>query len=371
MKLKVNTKELKAALAKLASLPGSNSGLVWNSIVTLDADEFGGLRFCRTTVHALARITCLADIEEDGRAVVPYLALSNVMPNFEAQEITLSCKKGGSLIIRDGEDFSEVHSFPENEVIPAPPKLDGAQLSLSHEELIKTLKITSAASSTDISRPQYMGVCFRKVPGALSIFGVNGHRAHVSRLAALVSAIDPEPGTDRDFGILLPSAGVDCILKVFGGENSPCMLTLAKSGIQIDAGDICVRLPVSDHRSPFVEKLLNPAPEINLTVPREPLLKAIRGVAPASGDGGVKLSVQRGAIHISAESAPSNSFRKVACETDGEGEYFVESKYISSLLQCTELDRLHMWICAKGQQIYYREGERDFLIMLRAGQRKK
>lgn len=370
MKAKVKTKELKLALAKLSSLPGGSSGLASNSIVVIDADEFGGLRLSRTTVHAMARITCEAEIEESGTAPVPYDALGDAITACEGEEIEFSLT-ATELHISAREGEGSVKLQPQHEVIPMPPKLEGVEICFKHDELITTLKIASSASSNDRSRPQLLGVCFRKVSGALSIFGCNGHRAHVSRIAALIGRIDPEANSERDYGILLPTEGVQCVLKVFGDEKSPCMVTLGKHGVQFDAGEICVRLPVAEDRTPFVEPLLNPVAEIKWKVQKAPFLSAVKAVSPTSGDGAINVRLERNLVSLRTTSATAKVERNVACESDGTGEYNIESKYLIAMLQWLELDWLDMTIVARGQRLHYREGERDFLIMFRAGSRYK
>lgn len=367
MKAKVKISELKAALNKFATLPGRDNGLPGNSIMTIEADEFGGLRLARSTIQAFARITCEGEIEAPGKAALPYRPFCRAVDSCAGDVLTLALAGKELCLLSKEGDEAAVSLWPENEVIPAPPPLKGIEITLRHEELFTTLKVAGAAASNDRAREHLMGVTFRKVPGALSVFGCNGHRAHVCRIAALVDRIDPEPETERDFGVLLPTEGVDCAKTMFKDEKKDCFLTIGVQGIQMDAGEISVRLPAGNTRAPFMEPLLSPEPEIQLTVERKALLEAVKAAAPTAseGDESICLTLEDRLIKVAARNSGARVSRSVPCQANGSGQYFVLARYLIQLLEAAELDTLHLWVAHRGQQLFYREGERDFLIMFR------
>lgn len=363
MKAKIDNKDLKAALAKLSSIPGGGSGLHGNSIVTIDADEFSGITIARTTITSAVRILVPGEVMDSGKLALPYLSLASAASTCEGEEIVMQ-DKHGELTLKSKEDERTVKILKNDELIPMPQAIKGKSLVIGHKEFMDCLGVCAVAIADSDVRPNIFGLSVRAVKGGLQLFGTNGHRVHLARIAALISRIDPEPDSERDYGILIPPEGVECIKKVFGEEKADFRLTFSTEGVQIGCGETFARIPISGERAPFIETMLNPPSSFRTKMLREPLLKAVRAVKPTSDNESVRLFISKVNVRVSACSAEATANRTVPCEGDGEGQFILKAKYLMDCLAAIRSESITMVFAEKSFSV--QDGEYDFFVLFQS-----
>lgn len=237
MKLKVSSKELKNALAKLSTVPGATT----DRVIKVAAD-MEGATLIRQTVSSQMNATLDCEIEDTGEAFIDsnWLQLfvnkvdGDIDMTLEKDKLLVSCEKMKSHInvIREGYTFDERKGE------------EGVSWKIETGRLFDIIEATSPAMATEDVRKECAGLLIQKQEdGHVWCGGTDGRRAHVLRTNA----------KDELF-TLIPTEVVKCLHKVLLAENreTKVKFSIGERTVSLESpGTLIVSQLYADKIQPF------------------------------------------------------------------------------------------------------------------------
>jgi DNA polymerase-3 subunit beta len=175
MKLTIQTKPAKDALARLKSVAGRKTTLPILGNILLEAEQ-DILRLTGTDLDQQLTIWLPAKVERTGRATLPCAALHAALARMTAGELSIEINDKHTASLRSGSHRGALMGLSAEEFPEKMRVADGVEVLVTGELLGEWLSKTLPAASTDPSRPSINGVNIAGNQGKLSVVATNGHQ---------------------------------------------------------------------------------------------------------------------------------------------------------------------------------------------------
>lgn len=266
MQLTTKVKDLRAALDRVASIPGSPSPSAMLVRLEIDMAE---LIITRRTDATTVTIECPAAASKAGSVDVGFEILSRVVHQLPGEEATLTLADP-NLLVTSGKMRNSIALAADEQFLDDPgDELVDCELAMPIEDFIRFLKAVSPAASNDTARPALCGVMVGG-PEDFLITAASG---------TLVFVVDPVVSETMPTK-LIPNAAVAAINRIFAGAEGKGSIAFGESSMTITTAETTFRTALSAERCINYLQVIQKPMNVLATVEREPFLKAIKAGAP-------------------------------------------------------------------------------------------
>lgn len=244
----------------------------------------------------------------------------------EGVRVIVRCERGVFRMI--GVDKDEFPSLPDIQ--------SERKVTVSPSVLLRLIRKTIFAVSSDETRPALGGALCRIEDGSILMAATDGHR-----LAKVTVATDiADPITD---GIIIPPKALNNLARLVGESEVPPQITIGDNHIvfELEHTTLCSRL--IEATFPEYERVIPKSNSKIMTVNRETLQSAVRRVAVLSNAATrqIRFSLRPGFLELSASSQDIGGEAKEEVPAQYEGENLdtaYDYRYILDVLERIDSD---------------------------------
>jgi DNA polymerase-3 subunit beta len=258
--------DLAAALGVVSRGLASRGGVQVLAGVHLHAAE-GRLTLAATDMEISFRASVPGQVEGEGSVVVPGRLLTDLVRLLPETTVTLGHEEGEPLLtVTSGNYVSRLNVFSAED-FPQLPPVDVPSHTISAAGLLGTIEKVARAASRDESRPVLTGILVRFEGNRLTMAATDSYRLAVKETELGESGPELEA--------IIPARALQELTRIASGSET-VQLGVHENHVVFNAADVWLTSRRIDGQFPNYQQLLPETFEIELTVPREPLLEVIR-----------------------------------------------------------------------------------------------
>lgn len=230
MKIKVQTKALKEALARVATIPGANTTSIHTQAVKLVGD-MAGLSFVRFTSEAKIVVTIDESVEVMealDNPSVNHAALTSLVNACKAMD-TLLYTDDKNLYLVSGRSKWKLKVFDKDILIDPPePELETEHCNMLLEDITELFAFAAPAASRDSAgSAAFCGVNVAGREGGLSFTATDSRRCYI--------AVAPY---DLKVNATIPNEGVSAILKAIAGTKGAATFSIGETFVTVSSSNL-------------------------------------------------------------------------------------------------------------------------------------
>jgi DNA polymerase-3 subunit beta len=284
--------DLAAALATVSRAVSTRGAVQVLGGILLRADE-GRLTLAATDMEISMRASIPGQVEGDASVVVPGRLLTDLVRLLPDETVTLAHDEGaGVLAVTSGSHASKLNVYSAED-FPRLPPTDVALHSIEAPALLATIEKVGRAASRDESRPVLTGILVRFEGEKLVMAATDSYRLAVKETALT--------GGGPDLEAIIPARALQELARIAAGADE-VRLGVHENHVLFVAGEVWLTSRRIDGQFPNYKQLLPEAFEIELTMPRAPLLEVVRRAGlMAQRNAPLRLRFADGELTVSAQ----------------------------------------------------------------------
>jgi DNA polymerase-3 subunit beta len=302
--------DLAAALGTVVRALSSRGTVQVLGGIHLQGSE-GRLTLAATDMEISLRASVAGTVSGDAAVVVPGRLLADLVRLLPDESVTLSYESGeGVVTVESGSHASRLNVFSAED-FPRLPPLDVPLHGVDAPALLQTIEKVGRAASRDESRPVLTGILVKFEGGKLVMAATDSYRLAVKETALST------PGPDLD--AIIPARALQELARLAVGAEE-VGLGVHENYVVFSAGDAWLTSRRIDGQFPNYSQLLPETFEVELTIPREPLLEVVRRAGlMAQRNAPLRLRFAEGELTVSAQTQDVGEARE-SLEVDYSGE---------------------------------------------------
>jgi DNA polymerase III subunit beta len=264
---------LEGLTAVSASIPSKTTLPVLSNIL-FHADE-DGVQMSATDLDVAVRIRVPADVSSPGTLTAPGKKLQEITRELPDEPVQVSAR-ADQIELRCGRAQFKLNGLPAED-FPALPQVSfEGGWTANGEQLLKLIKHTSFAVSTEETRPVLNGVLWELRDGEMRMVATNGHR--LARMS-----IPAGPSMETTTQLIVPPAALGQVQRLFSSDEE---ISVARDGnhLGFQAGGTEVYSRLIEGTYPNYEQVIPKDNDKHATIQRKPLESAIKRVAAVASD---------------------------------------------------------------------------------------
>ncbi|MFO7629845.1 MAG: DNA polymerase III subunit beta [Prochlorococcaceae cyanobacterium] len=350
MKLVCSQAELSASLQLVSRAVAGRPThpVLANVLLTADAGT-GRLSLTGFDLSLGIQTSLPAAVETSGAITLPSRLFGEIVSRLSADSpITLSCPEGDEQVELTSISGSyQMRGMPADDFPDLPLVQSGAPIRLEAEALIKGLRATLFASSSDEAKQLLTGVHLALEEQGLECAATDGHRLAVLRLEDARSA-DGEPADGEPFAVTVPARSLRELERLLTARQSaePVSLFCERGQVVFLWADQVLTSRSLDGTYPNYRQLIPESFNRRIGIDRRGFVAALERVAVLADQHNnvVKISTDSatGMVHIRADAQDVGSGSEaLAAELSGEEiEIAFNVRYVLEGLKAMASDRV-------------------------------
>lgn len=346
MQVSVAKKDLSRLLGRCQGVADKKSTMPVLGNVLLEVESTDSLRLSATDLYLSVSGTLTAAIDKGGSIAVGARQLFERVKAMPDGNITISTDDSSTTTIRAVGQARRytLHGIPGEEFPSLPePEPSVEPNTLPTGVLADLIAGTHFSISTDETRLHLNSALFEWDGNTVRMVTTDGHR--LSKMEVVV----PQTGS---MNMLIPLKGVMELKRLCEEARSEGVeeLQMCRSGANafFRLGGVQFGVKLVDAQFPPYDQVIPTSSANSIRAPRAAVADALRAVSIAASDrtGGVKVTVDRGAIRFSSESPESgDGFDEVKVDYDGESfTVGFNARYFLDVLTCIDDEELLLGI---------------------------
>ncbi|MCS7006579.1 MAG: DNA polymerase III subunit beta [Thermoleophilia bacterium] len=232
--------------------------------------EGGRLELAATDMELSVRAEIAGEVSEGGRVVVPGRLFADLVRLLPAETVILTHEEGQTtLTVSSGRHTARLTTLSVED-FPQLPSLEVSMQEVPASALLATIEKVARAASRDDSRPVLTGILVRFEGPQLTMAATDSYRLAVKETPL------PAPGPDLD--AIIPARALQEVTRLAGATET-VELGIHENHVVFAAADVWLTTRRIDGQFPNYRQLLPDAFEVELELPRGPLLETIRRAA--------------------------------------------------------------------------------------------
>jgi DNA polymerase-3 subunit beta len=256
-----------------------------------------------TNLEISASVQVGAKIEEEGEISIPAKVISELVSNLPKETITLSSEKEQLKVSTSGFS-STVLGMNSSDFPKIPNTISGSNaITLSRDEVVKSLGQVVFATSTDETRPILTGVLFVFGKDAFSLVATDGFRLSKKKLSF-------KEGKQTFENVVIPKGVLGELARgVFEEEDILFGVQEKEKQVVFGVGDTILTSRLLEGEYPDFEKIIPKNSSIKVFLDKEEFLRAVKlaSIFARESANVVKLKVLKDSVKVSAESGAAGS----------------------------------------------------------------
>lgn len=338
MKIKLNLKELKKAVAILSRIASSKTSLpVLSNILMVGSID--GVKFSATDLETAAEIKFKQTINDPKSVAVPARIFNDLITNLpESEELMIEVKNNKIFIITNRNETYinglDSADFPELPQIENP-----TNIKLNATELKDALTKTVFVASRDETRPVLNGCLFKFIDQKLNIVATDGYR-----LAQKII----QTKSDLSLDVIIPSTTIHELIKIIStfDDIEEVELGFDDNSIKFNIGSVEVISKIIDGKYPDYEQIIPASFNVENKLNKTEFLSSIKLASLFAKESAGSITISKSAddtyINIKSDSnqVGENNSKVDVIESSGEGSTTLNGRYISDALGAIDVKEL-------------------------------
>ncbi len=244
--------------------------------ILLEADSAEGVvRLSATDVELSIQTSSPAEVEEDGRVVVPARIFNDVVRSLPKGELSLEYSEAeGTVKLTAKESEYRIRAYAADE-FPQLPHFDAENsFAMSGEVLVDTVEKVSKSYSRDETRPVLMGILISFEESRVRMVTTDSYRLSIkeSELATTFGGAPPAEA-------IIPARAMQEVGRIFSGSDQENVeVSISENQALFRIGDELLGTRLIDGNFPEYKRLLPESFEREVAVSREELMATLRRV---------------------------------------------------------------------------------------------
>jgi DNA polymerase III subunit beta len=282
--------------------------------ILLEAEE-GSMRLSATDMEVSIQTVAAAEVEEEGRVVIPARIFNDVVRSLPSGELALSHDRSEGVVrLSARENEYRIRAYAAED-FPQLPKFDeAAAFKMSGEALVETVEKVSRSYSRDETRPVLTGILISFEESRVRMVTTDSYRLSIKETELATTF-------DGSREAIIPARAMQEVSRIYASSDEERVeVLLSENQALFRIGDVLFGTRLIEGNFPEYKRLLPDAFEREIPVQREGLIDTLRRVnlfaqrqtppVPVTLDfseGAVEVTVRNGEVGEARERLPAGS----------------------------------------------------------------
>jgi DNA polymerase III subunit beta len=315
MRAVCNTETFGKKLALVSRGVSARSTIQLLGGILLEAGD-GVVRLSATDMEISIQTSSPAEVEEEGRVVIPARIFNDIVRSLPGGSISLEHDdSGGTVRLAAGENEYRIRAYAADD-FPQLPGFDAeAAFTMSGDLLVETVEKVSRSYSRDETRPVLTGILISFEENRVRMVTTDSYRLSIKETELATTAFEGSREA------IIPARAMQEVARIFGSEGEDEVeVSLSENQALFRIGDVLFGTRLIDGNFPEYRRLLPTTFEREISVNREDLMGTLRRVnlfaqrqtppVPVSlsfSSGSVEVIVRNGEVGEAHERLPATS----------------------------------------------------------------
>ncbi len=283
--------------------------------ILLEAAE-GALRLSATDMEISIQTVSPAEVEGEGRVVIPARIFNDIVRSLPAGNFTLEYDGSeGTVRLAAGENEYTIRTYAADDYPKLPQFEAEGSFRMPGDSLVETVEKVSRSYSRDETRPVLTGILISFEDARVRMVTTDSYRLSIKETEL---GSTPFEGSRE---AIIPARAMTEVSRIFSGsEETDVEVSLSENQALFRIGDVVFGTRLIDGNFPEYRRLLPTGFEREISVSREDLMGTLRRVnlfaqrqtppVPVSlsfSEGSVEVIVKNGDVGEAHERLPANS----------------------------------------------------------------
>ena len=240
--------------------------------VLLEATE-DGVRLSATDMEVSIQTSSPAEVEDEGRVVVPARIFNDVVRSQPGGELRLEHdSSGGYVKLAAGRNEYQIRAYAAED-FPQLPRFDEeSSFTMPGEVLVETVEKVSRSYSRDETRPVLTGILISFDKSRVKMVTTDSYRLSIKET-------DLATTFDGSRKAIIPARAMQEVARIFSGSDEEQVeVSLSENQALFRIGDVLFGTRLIEGNFPEYQRLLPTSFERQISVPREDLIGTLRRV---------------------------------------------------------------------------------------------
>ena len=273
MRAVCNTEPFGRKLALVSRGVSARSTIQLLGGILLEATD-GALRLSATDMEISVQTSSPAEVEEEGRVVIPARIFNDIVRSLPAGSFSLEHDdSGGTVRLVAGENEYRIRTYAADD-FPQLPGFDAeAAFRMSGEVLVETVEKVSRSYSRDETRPVLTGILISFEENRVRMVTTDSYRLSIKETELATTAFEGSREA------IIPARAMQEVSRIFSGsEEEEVEVSLSENQALFRVGDVLFGTRLIDGNFPEYRRLLPTTFEREISVSREELMGTLRRV---------------------------------------------------------------------------------------------
>src|SRR5215212_9633290 len=315
MRVVCNTETFGKKLALVSRGVSARSTIQLLGGILLEVGD-GVVRLSATDMEISVQTSSPADVEEEGRVVIPARIFNDIVRSLPGGSFSLEHDdSGGTVRLAAGENEYRIRAYAADD-FPQLPGFDAeAAFKMSGDVLVETVEKVSRSYSRDETRPVLTGILISFEENRVRMVTTDSYRLSIKETELATTAFEGSREA------IIPARAMQEVSRIFSGsEEKEVEVSLSENQALFKVGDVLFGTRLIDGNFPEYRRLLPTAFEREISVNRDDLMGTLRRVnlfaqrqtppVPVSlsfSEGAVEVIVRNGEVGEAHERLPATS----------------------------------------------------------------
>ncbi len=275
----------------------------------------GTIRLSATDMEISIQTSSPAEVEEEGRVVIPARIFNDIVRSLPGGELSLEHDAAvGTVRLVAGENEYSIRAYAAEDFPQLPSFDEENSFTMLGDVLVETVEKVSRSYSRDETRPVLTGILISFEESRVRMVTTDSYRLSIKE-SELATTFD---GSRQ---AIVPARAMQEVGRIFSGSDEEQVeVSLSENQALFRIGDVLLGTRLIDGNFPEYKRLLPTAFEREISVPREELIGTLRRVnlfaqrqtppVPVSlsfSGGSVEVIVRNGEVGEAHEKLPATS----------------------------------------------------------------
>ncbi len=282
--------------------------------ILLEAEE-SSVRLSATDMEISIQTTAAAEVEEQGRVVIPARIFNDVVRSLPGGELALAHDRSEGVVrLSARENEYRIRAYAAED-FPQLPKFDeAAAFKMSGEALVETVEKVSRSYSRDETRPVLTGILISFEESRVRMVTTDSYRLSIKETELATTF-------DGSREAIIPARAMQEVSRIYASSDEEQVdVVLSENQALFRIGEVLFGTRLIEGNFPEYKRLLPNAFEREISVQREDLIDTLRRVnlfaqrqtppVPVSlnfSEGAVEVTVRNGEVGEARERLPAAS----------------------------------------------------------------
>jgi DNA polymerase-3 subunit beta len=232
------------------------------------------VRLSATDMEISVQTSSPAEVEEEGRVVIPARIFNDIVRSLPAGSFSLEHDdSGGTVRLVAGENEYRIRTYAADD-FPQLPGFDAeAAFRMSGEVLVETVEKVSRSYSRDETRPVLTGILISFEENRVRMVTTDSYRLSIKETELATTAFEGSREA------IIPARAMQEVSRIFSGsEEEEVEVSLSENQALFRVGDVLFGTRLIDGNFPEYRRLLPTTFEREISVSREELMGTLRRV---------------------------------------------------------------------------------------------